>query len=132
MHSHYHTLGISPTASASEVRQAYREKMRVHHPDRGAVDGGAKAAEINAAYKCLSNPNQRRRYDKRNGYSEEPVFHFNRPLSRSPRHNHPHAEAAARDEMRRRQSKGLPIKWIVLLSVLLTIPLVYGIWINGY
>ncbi|WP_265529554.1 J domain-containing protein [Sphingomicrobium marinum] len=132
MHSHYHTLGIPPTASAREIREAYRAKMRVHHPDRGAVDGGAQAAEINAAYKCLSNPTERRRYDKQNGYSEEPIFHFHRPKRRNAHSIHPNAEAAAREEMRRRQSKGLPIKWIVMLSVLLTIPLIYGIWTNGY
>lgn len=133
MHSYYHTLGITPAASDREVREAYRAKMRVHHPDRGAVDGGAQAAEINAAYKCLSDPTERRRYDKLNGYSQDPVFNFDTPSGRSPRNNHPQAEAAARDEMRRRHYvQGLPIKWIVLLAFMLTVPLLYGIWINGY
>ena len=132
MHSHYHTLGITPAASDHEVREAYRAKMRVHHPDRGAVDGGAKAAELNAAYKCLSDPQERRRYDKLHGFSQEPVFHFNSTGERSPRGTHPQAEAAAREEVRRTYAQGLPIKWIAVLAFLLMLPLAYGIWLNGY
>lgn len=132
MHSYYHTLGVSPAATDREVREAYRAKMRVHHPDRGAVDGGAKAAEINAAYKCLSDPQERRRYDKLHGFSQDPVFHFNTAGGRSPRGNHPTAEAKAQDAVRRSYAPTLPIKWIAILAVLLTLPIAYGIWINGY
>ena len=132
MHSHYHTLGITPAASDREVREAYRAKMRVHHPDRGAVDGGAQAAEINAAYKCLSDPTERRRYDKKHGFSQEPVFYFDKPSGRSTHSNHPRAESEAQDEVRRHYAQGLPIKWIILLTFMLTIPLLYGIWTNGY
>ena len=132
MHSHYHTLGIGPSADGREVREAYRAKMRIHHPDRGAVDGGAQAAEINAAYKCLSDPEQRRRYDREHGYSQDPVYHFEASADRSPRSNHPHAEMAARDAVHRTYAQGLPIKWIALLALLLTMPIAYGIWMNGY
>lgn len=132
MHSHYHTLGITPAASDREVREAYRAKMRVHHPDRGAVDGGAQAAEINAAYKCLSDPTERRRYDKEHGYSQEPVFNFDKPTRRGTHSTHPRAETEAQDEVRRYYAPGLPIKWIILLTFMLTIPLLYGIWTNGY
>ena len=132
MHSHYHTLGITPAASDREVREAYRAKMRVHHPDRGAVDGGAQSAEINAAYKCLSDPQERRRYDKLHGYSQDPVFHFDKTNERSPRHNHPNAETEAQEAVRRSYAQALPIKWIAILAILLTLPIAYGIWINGY
>lgn len=65
---YYQTLGISKTASADEIKQAYRKLAREHHPDM--VQGSNKDAaekrfkEINEAYQVLSDPQKRKSYDQ--------------------------------------------------------------------
>lgn len=63
--THYDVLGVSPDASAAEIRASYRARARVHHPDRGGVDGEpASMAEINEAYRVLGDPGRRAVYDR--------------------------------------------------------------------
>lgn len=61
----YVVLGISPVASADEIRQAYRQLARRWHPD--ANPGDPKAAEyfkiVNEAYRILGTPELRAAYD---------------------------------------------------------------------
>jgi len=59
--THYATLGIKPGASASEIKSAYREACKQHHPDKVHHLGPEfqkiaeeKMQKINAAYKALS------------------------------------------------------------------------------
>ena len=58
--NHYETLGVGPDATMDEVKAAYRQKMRDHHPDRFAHDPEAEAEAqeraqvINAAYQALT------------------------------------------------------------------------------
>ena len=64
--SYYDLLGVVRDAGDKEVRQAYRKLAREHHPD---VNGGDKASEekfkqINEAYRVLSDPEKRQKYDK--------------------------------------------------------------------
>jgi curved DNA-binding protein len=63
---YYETLGVARTASAEEIKQAFRKLARVHHPDvaKNKVAGEAKFKEINEAYEVLSDPEKRRRYDE--------------------------------------------------------------------
>ena len=63
--SHYDTLGLAPTASASEVREAYRRLAREFHPDRtvGSAAGSDRMPQINEAYRVLSDPGRRAVYD---------------------------------------------------------------------
>jgi curved DNA-binding protein len=63
---YYSTIGVAKTASAKEIKQAYRKLARKHHPD---VNQGDKAAEsrikeINEAYEVLSDPEKRKKYDE--------------------------------------------------------------------
>lgn len=61
---YYDILGVSKSASADELKKAYRKLAHTYHPDKG--DGGdeKKFKEINEAYQTLSNPQKRQQYDQ--------------------------------------------------------------------
>lgn len=64
---YYTLLGIDPGAEAERVRTAYREKMKVWHPDRNAhrlAEAEEMAKIFNAAYSVLKDPEQRKQYDR--------------------------------------------------------------------
>jgi DnaJ-class molecular chaperone len=61
----YEVLGVARTATADEIRKAYRKLAKKLHPDinPGDKEGEARFKEISAAYEILSNEDKRRRYD---------------------------------------------------------------------
>lgn len=59
---YYEVLGVSRTASASELKKAYYQLAKQHHPDTAGGDPSV-FAEINSAYEVLSDDNKRRMYD---------------------------------------------------------------------
>jgi molecular chaperone DnaJ len=61
--THYELLGVSPEASAAELRDAYRRAARQHHPDAGGVRSAEAMADINLAWWVLRDPDRRRAYD---------------------------------------------------------------------
>jgi len=63
---YYEVLGLARTASAEEVKGAYRKLAKEHHPDRNPEKNGAdhKFKEINEAYEILKDPNRRAAYDR--------------------------------------------------------------------
>lgn len=61
MTDHYSTLGVPKTASADEIKRAYRRLASQHHPDKGG--DVKKFQEIEQAYRILSDPAQRQQYD---------------------------------------------------------------------
>jgi curved DNA-binding protein len=64
---YYEVLGVPRSAPAAEIKRAYRQLARKHHPDLQPVAERAKAAErfkeINEAYEVLSDPDKRAKYD---------------------------------------------------------------------
>jgi len=62
----YETLGVAKTASADEIRKAYRKLARKHHPDVNPGDASAETAfkKIAAAYDVLSDETKRKAYDE--------------------------------------------------------------------
>ncbi|CAJ1395826.1 unnamed protein product, partial [Effrenium voratum] len=66
--NHYATLGLPFGASEEEIRKAYLETMRLHHPDRcrETAESRARFLEVQAAWRCLSNSTRRLLYDLRN------------------------------------------------------------------
>jgi curved DNA-binding protein len=63
---YYKILGLSKDASESEIKKAYRKLARKYHPDLNPDDKEAerKFKEINEANEVLSNPENRKKYDK--------------------------------------------------------------------
>lgn len=63
---YYETLGVPRTASADEIRRAYRKLSRQHHPDLNPGDQQAEARfkAVQEAYDVLSDEQKRRRYDQ--------------------------------------------------------------------
>lgn len=62
---YYAILGVSPNATMTEIRLAYRRQARTAHPDMNANDPEAEERfrQINEAYEVLANPEKRRAYD---------------------------------------------------------------------
>ena len=62
---YYEVLGVSRTASAEELKRAYRKLALQYHPDRNPNDPQAESRfkEINEAYEVLSDQSKRQRYD---------------------------------------------------------------------
>ncbi len=63
---YYETLGITRTATAEEIKKAFRKLARIHHPDvaKNKSTAEAKFKEINEAYEVLGDPEKRQRYDQ--------------------------------------------------------------------
>lgn len=63
---YYNTLGIAKNATEKEIKAAYRKLARKYHPDLNPDNKEAelKFKEINEANEVLSNPENRKKYDK--------------------------------------------------------------------
>ncbi len=82
--SHYELLDIETTASAAAIKRAYYEMAKKYHPDRHHMLQLNKAhglleelfVKIGCAYKCLSDPAERKQYDcnmRKSGRSSVPA-----------------------------------------------------------
>ena len=63
---YYEVLGVSKTASADEIKKAYRSLAKKYHPDMnpGDKEAEAKFKEVNEAYDVLSDEGKRQKYDQ--------------------------------------------------------------------
>ena len=79
MTDHYATLGVARTATADEIKRAFRKLASQHHPDKGG--NTQKFQEIQAAYDTLGDAAKRSQYDNPapqfGGFSGGPNFNNN-------------------------------------------------------
>jgi curved DNA-binding protein CbpA len=69
----YKILGIDKNSSSIEIKMAYRDLSKKHHPDKGGE--ASKFAEISEAYSVLNDPARRERYDDTGEISREQSIH---------------------------------------------------------
>ena len=72
----YEVLGVEKTASADEIKKAYRKAAMKYHPDRnpGDKEAEAKFKEAGEAYEVLSDDDKRSRYDQFGHAGVDPNF----------------------------------------------------------
>ena len=72
----YKVLGVSPSASDEEIKEAYRKLAKKYHPDLnpGDKEAEAKFKEVNEAYEVLSDKDKRARYDQFGHAGVDPNF----------------------------------------------------------
>jgi hypothetical protein len=70
---HYQVLGVSPSATREQIREAYRRLARLVHPDTAPEwedreESTKRMMMLNEAYTVLRDPLKRAAYDRRRGY----------------------------------------------------------------
>jgi len=63
--NYYDILGVSKTATAEEIKKAYRKLAKKHHPDKnkGSAESENKFKEISEAYDVLGDETKKAKYD---------------------------------------------------------------------
>ncbi len=62
---YYRILGVAVTASADDIKTAYRKQARIFHPDvNKSPDAHARFVEVGEAYEALGDPQKRAAYDR--------------------------------------------------------------------
>lgn len=69
---HYQTLDVAPTATAQEIKRAYRKKAARVHPDKQSGSHEAMTA-LTVAYRVLGDEQRRARYDATGDDSQQSI-----------------------------------------------------------
>lgn len=99
MKNPYDVLGVAPTASADEIRSAYRKLAKKLHPDLNPGDKKAEETfkEVSGAYGLLSDAEKRKRFDAgeidASGAERPPQHHYYRDYATAD-DGHPYTNAS--------------------------------------
>jgi hypothetical protein len=99
---YYRVLGVDRTASAEDIRAAFRERAKLYHPDGGsgpAAGDARRFQHLREAYDVLRDPRHRLRYDAE-GLADGARDRQARPMPDWPeeREDHPSAGAGSRSQ----------------------------------
>jgi DnaJ-class molecular chaperone len=75
---YYEVLGVTKQVSQEEIKKAYRDLCKLHHPDKGGDED--KFKEISEAYENLSDKDKRAKYDRFGHGSQNHNMNFNHDL----------------------------------------------------
>ena len=73
--TYYKLLDLTPAASSEDIRQAYRQKSKLYHPDTTELPAAIateRFRQLNLAYATLNSPERRQLYDLRLGLAAVP------------------------------------------------------------
>lgn len=77
---YYKVMGLGDTATADEIKRAYRKLARKYHPDVSKEkDSEAKFKEVGEAYQVLKNTDKRAEYDELKRYQSQSGTDFRAP-----------------------------------------------------
>jgi len=73
---YYEVLGVEKGASEADIKKAYRQMAKKHHPDlnQGDKTSEAKFKEVNEAYEVLSDKDKKVKYDQYGHAGVDPNF----------------------------------------------------------
>ncbi|RAU84196.1 tetratricopeptide repeat protein [Pontibacter arcticus] len=120
--TYYTILSISPTATAQEVKTAYKQLALKYHPDRnpGNVWAEEQFKQINAAYQVLSNPGKRARYDMQLQYELAQRRLASQPTYYNPRYQQTREPAPVSERYYRniqRENQKFSVRdWLITLA----------------
>eukprot|EP00811_Abedinium_folium_P004503 NODE_14146_length_1125_cov_8.490982.p1 GENE.NODE_14146_length_1125_cov_8.490982~~NODE_14146_length_1125_cov_8.490982.p1 ORF type:complete len:308 (+),score=106.13 NODE_14146_length_1125_cov_8.490982:34-924(+) len=75
--SHYEVLGLQPSCSERDIKDAYRKLTKHIHPDKADKSDSVQSAttrmfrQVQEAYETLTSPDKRRAYDRAHGFGTE-------------------------------------------------------------
>lgn len=72
---YYAVLGVAPSATPAEIKEAFKKLALQYHPDRNkSADANERMSELLKAYQALNNPEERKNYDaqRKRGTAPQP------------------------------------------------------------
>lgn len=79
----YAVLGVRRDASRERIRTAYLRRVKELHPDQAGEESAEAFREVHRAYAALSDPDERRRYDRQLDTTPAPVRRARAPADRA-------------------------------------------------